>query len=82
MTLFTLFSAPAVKLVAFVDLCECLVLIDDLPMRGTELDTIARCTREEAMRIISGMDDSGDGQIDFDEFLHWWQHAPFAALFV
>jgi Ca2+-binding EF-hand superfamily protein len=48
----------------------------------TELENFARCTREEAMRIISGMDSSGDGQIDFDEFVHWWEHAPFAALFL
>eukprot|EP00277_Geminigera_cryophila_P012130 CAMPEP_0179434136 /NCGR_PEP_ID=MMETSP0799-20121207/18455_1 /TAXON_ID=46947 /ORGANISM="Geminigera cryophila, Strain CCMP2564" /LENGTH=115 /DNA_ID=CAMNT_0021212623 /DNA_START=132 /DNA_END=476 /DNA_ORIENTATION=- len=29
------------------------------------------CTREETMRIISGMDVSGDGNVDFVEFIRW-----------
>jgi len=38
------------------------------------------CTREETMRIISVMDVSGDGNVDFVEFIRWWENAPFAVL--
>lgn len=53
---------------------------------GDELYSILRdmghlCTRDEAMRIMSGMDSSGDGSVDFEEFEAWWKNAPFTSMF-
>lgn len=53
---------------------------------GDELYSLLRdlghlCTRDEAMRIMSGMDGDGSGTIDVDEFLHWWNNAPFTTMF-
>lgn len=53
---------------------------------GDELYSLLRdlghlCTRDEAMRIMSGMDSSGDGSVDFAEFEAWWKNAPFTSMF-
>ncbi len=53
---------------------------------GDELYSLLRdlghlCTRDEAMRIMSGMDGDGSGTIDVNEFLHWWNNAPFTTMF-
>mmetsp|Transcript_16471 Transcript_16471/g.37944 ORF Transcript_16471/g.37944 Transcript_16471/m.37944 type:complete len:825 (-) Transcript_16471:44-2518(-) len=53
---------------------------------GDELYSLLRdlghlCTRDEAMRIMSGMDHSGDGSVDFHEFESWWKNAPFTSMF-
>lgn len=53
---------------------------------GDELHDLLRalghiCSRDEAQRIMSGMDRSGDGSIDFDEFVSWWSNASFTDIF-
>jgi hypothetical protein len=35
----------------------------------------------QAMRIMGAMDADDSGGIEFEEFLAWWDNAPFAEMF-